>query len=826
MKWNRLGKWLFVGGAWTATMMALGVAGSGCLARNVGKQDPTTKVNFTSTVSQAAVDKVDILFAIDNSASMGDKQSILKDAVPDLIGGLLKPRCVDADGNPEKSGAVSDPTSTKEKHFGCPAGTDPEFKPVTDLHIGIVSSSLGNFGGDVCPANNPRSNDHGHLINIKQGSTGGVDLATPQGFLAWFPSVPDNDQSQPDSAKRHPAPAKPVTKLEDLQSSFQDMVVGVDQTGCGLEAQLESMYHFLIAPDPWTDVKVLDSDPNKGKATFGDGIDVEVLKERADFLRPDSLVAVIMLTDEDDSSADPLAVGGQGWAFMAKNFPSSNVLRGGQGQGTTAPRGTKACESNDPTAVGSKDCTSCAFQFASPCNEQCQIAKADPNCAISGVQGKSGPGYDGYYPSTDDDLNVRFQRMKQRYGIDPQYPIKRYIDGFTKARIPDRAAEHEVTTLPNGVLDIKDYTSTAKCTNPLFAAKLPTGAGEDYCNLQPSTRSPDQIFFAVVGGVPNQLLHFVPNDPDKSRITNDDWVKILGADPVNYDYSGIDPHMIQSVSARPGLSGADQPKGQNGSDPYNGREWNTVKGDLQYACTFDLPVDKQRTCGATDTSCDCGDANTNPPLCGGANGTTQVKAKAYPTIREFEVVRALGDQGVVSTLCPIQLTDKSAPTYGYRPAVASIIDRLKNALTTQCLPRKLRDPGAPIEAVPCLVLAQLSDVSDNCAAHGLKEPEASILTVFRQQQKAETGNAGDGGLDLSALPVCVVPQKNPVVQPGDTCKADTDPDWCYVENAAGQKPAGARCTQAVILSAGTAGLVGARFSLQCIQQAGGGDGGT
>src|SRR5262245_39104248 len=92
MKWtNRLGKWLLVGGAWTTGALMLGAAGAGCLARPVGKQPPTTKTNFTSTVSQQAVDKVDLLFAIDNSASMGDKQEILADAVPDLINGLLKP---------------------------------------------------------------------------------------------------------------------------------------------------------------------------------------------------------------------------------------------------------------------------------------------------------------------------------------------------------------------------------------------------------------------------------------------------------------------------------------------------------------------------------------------------------------------------------------------------------------------------------------------------------------------------------------------------------------------------------------------------------------
>ena len=49
----------------------LGALGAGCITRPVASQSPTTKTNFTSVVRQAAVDKVDILFAIDNSASMG-----------------------------------------------------------------------------------------------------------------------------------------------------------------------------------------------------------------------------------------------------------------------------------------------------------------------------------------------------------------------------------------------------------------------------------------------------------------------------------------------------------------------------------------------------------------------------------------------------------------------------------------------------------------------------------------------------------------------------------------------------------------------------------
>jgi hypothetical protein len=819
----------WVGKAFVATAVLLGTAGMGCLARPVSKGAPTTKVNFTSTVSQQAVDKVDLLFAIDNSQSMGDKQDILKDAVPDLIQGLLKPACVNRETR-EKTGQLADPNGNKDNNYGCDKATsEPEFKPVTDMHIGIISSSLGNFGGNVCEDKNPRTNDNALLLNyLKATDTNSHDTTNaPDGFLAWFPSNQENDDE-----KRHPKPKVPITIDDDkkgngLTPSFTALISGVGQDGCGLEAQLESVYRFLIQPDPWDIIK---KDAFQ-QADLGEGSNVDVLKQRADFLRPDSLVAIIMLTDEDDSSSDPLSVGGFGYAFMNRDFPGSSVRRGTTAQGTTAPRGTSACD-DDP---GSEDCTSCGFAQNCDANTpSCQKIKQDKNCTTSGDPNNKGVGFDGFYGPTDDDLNVRFYRMKQRYGVDPQYPLKRYVNGLTQLRVPDRDGEHTVTTSASGQRQISNYIGSARCTNPLFAAQLPREAGDELCNLPRSTRSPDLVFFAVVGGVPNELLHFDPAGTDtaaeNNRITADDWVKILGKDSEHFDYSGIDPHMVQSSEPRQNLlkgGDPDLPRGQNGSDPIHGREWNTKKKDLQYACTFDLPM--ARACAGNSDSCDCSDdpahAGTpagNPPLCATDGSATQIKAKAYPTIREFQVVHALGDQGIISSLCPIQLNDKAAPTYGYRPAVATIIERLKNALTTQCLPQKLRSDqeeasGTPLP-VPCLVLAQLSpDSGKSCEDLGLKRPEKAILDVFLQQQKAESGNVGDGGLDLSKLEVCQLEQKT--VAKGDSCAADSAIEWCYVSNDIPNKktPAG-RCPQALLFSSGSSVLSGARFSLQCIQQ--------
>ena len=83
---------------------------------------------------------------IDNSASMGDKQAYLAQAVPELVTRFVTPDCIDAasgtDYGPSTPGLDGVPT--------CAQGA-LEFPPVEDMHIGIVSSSLGpRLGDQVC----------------------------------------------------------------------------------------------------------------------------------------------------------------------------------------------------------------------------------------------------------------------------------------------------------------------------------------------------------------------------------------------------------------------------------------------------------------------------------------------------------------------------------------------------------------------------------------------------------------------------------------------------------------------------------------------------
>ena len=289
--------------------------------------------------------------------------------------------------------------------------------------------------------------------------------------------------------------------------------------------------------------------------------------------------------------------------------------------------------------------------------------------------------------------------MKAKYGVDVQFPIDRYVTGLTSTTVPDRVGEYP--TGGNG-----SYKGTNDCTNPLFAATLPSSGSDTntLCKLTPGTRSRDLVVFAHIGGVPHQLLHFTPGDPVASALTAADWVKILGKDPQHYDYTGIDPHMIESYQPRTGIAG---PGSANDADPISGHDWVTdqpvgvmgghvLQVDREYACIFPLsdesgnPTPRDCTLPQNTNFCDCPhkagtvDAQQLPPLCDPTTITTQTGAKAYPTIRELLLTKLLGSQGVVSSICPIHVADSAThddPLYGYRPALEVILNRVKCSIS-------------------------------------------------------------------------------------------------------------------------------------------------
>jgi hypothetical protein len=811
-----------------------GIVGAACLNRDVMTEPPTLSTVFTTQLQNEQINKIDLLFMIDNSASMGDKQKLLAHAVPDMIRRLVQPACVDAKGNPV--GVNSDMNGQ------CSMGK-PEFPAVHDMHIGIVTSSLGGRGGtgncspdEMNPAStlglNAHNDDRGRLINragdaeTTLGNALGKNGA-PLNFLAWYPPVAANK-----SANNPPPPVPPETAVGDpvtpstLIGDFTSMITGVHEHGCGFEAQNEAWYRFLAQPDPFDQIQI-----NGNTASLA-GVDSVILQQRAAFLRPDSLLAVIVVTDENEEVANPLSISGQGWLYESSPFVGSTT--------NGAPEGTIECQATPGPMSGPNDpnCTSCAFanvQGASNFGARC------PDNPPNGKQ--------GFLSLENDGNNVRFFHQKQRFGVFAGYPIERYTRALTKATVPDRA--HEVDGSGNYVGDQDQY---ANCVNPIFAQSLPTDPTADLCHLTRGPRTADQIYYAAIAGVPHELLQAQSGGPEcsagtpqgdcpqKAELTDSDWLAITGKDPEHYDFSGVDIHMLESEDPRSG-SGC-LPTAPDNCDPINGREWNTVlagsKQDLQFACIFELtdpnsgaPAPKDCSQMQYSGACDCDESGAvnifSKPLCQkdatGKYTAMQAFGKAYPSVREMVIAHAMGKQGIASSLCPIHVSYKNGdladPLYGYRPAANAIVNRLKNSLLGQCLNQRLVQDPKDL-TVPCLVLVTLPKQGATCSRDlGLVDPDANVLARFKAAQEAQW-DPRSGLVEPRLLTTCALKQLTNTMttnaqdfgQDG-TCSGSTNSGWCYVEGAEG-------CPQQILFTqAGTVVTSGATINLQCFEHANG-----
>ena len=639
--------------AWTAGLLWAGCPGCGGNASSLPADDGSTggdaaQGDAPSTVSlteyrASGVDKVDLLFVIDNSPSMAEKQEALAAAVPELVGRLVNPRCVSTlPGNlGEALPSSQQPQSPGE---ACPANSTREFDPVRDIHLGVISTSLGGHGADSCACSkkgalvdcsqasagwNEQQWDMSHLLT--RGPNGTFVNTGSHEFLWWDPDAKNGG----------------ITDQAELVSKFTDIVRGAGEVGCGFEAPLEAWYRFLVDPAPYIKMVPVpcNSSDTSNMCRGPEGVDNVVLQQRADFLRPYSLVSVVMLTDENDCS---VIDSGQNYlALQAQNGNAPFHLASGTSDCYDNPNG--------PT------CQSCYVGGA-----------GDPACAA------------GLNDLTDN-LNVRCYRQKQRFGIDFLWPIQRYVNALTKQKFEA------------GDIDKANPGFSAGDINPLFCTDYAVQGDKTKCAH--ALRDPSLVMLAGIIGVPWQDIARDPNDLKKGYRTtaefswtmsqfqaNGDaapggvtdtvtiWDHILGklnADG-SIDFSPaaepLDPLMVEAISPRSGTNPATgafiaAPSAPTPTDnPINGHEYNiSAQDDLQYACTFKLSTPK--TC-ATGEACDCATASgMNKPICQddtGAYGTTQYRAKAYPA----------EGSSLYSTACLLhrRLSHRSAPRISPMPA--------------------------------------------------------------------------------------------------------------------------------------------------------------
>jgi hypothetical protein len=579
-----------------AALLILGCSRSELELPEAVRNAPPSAPPFGRSPEQAVADRIDLLLVIDDSGSMIDKQQLLADALPDLVERLTHPACVDSSG---AAIAAQPPRRTDP----CPPGSGREFNPVQDMHIGVITTSVGN--GANC------FDTFGQSTNGRLHVSGTIPTYEGRGFLVFDPNGVNRPRGIAD-------PAELSQRLRNL--------VHVGSRGCGLEAPLESLYRFLVEPAPALTGGIC-------AAGAPCALDRVLLTQRAAFLRPDSLLAILVLTDENDCS---LRVDPRIEAFLDRN--------------ARAPRGTSACS----VAPGHVCCRPCG----APAPPECVDSALDPACAAP------------LTPEEDPPL-LRCWDQKRRFGVDYVHPIERYVRGLRERTIDDGTGRFVTNPI---FADLQGQGAPPRDPSLVF---LGTIVGVPYQTLaDPDAR--DELRY--LGG---QAL-------EERGI----WDALLGRPEL--DIPPTEPFMVESVRERSGTSPITGESIAPSSSPnrwanaVNGHEMSfaveladPLFSDLQYACIFDLP--SMINCTEGDPNCDC---STEPggarrPICQQPEGRysrIQWGGKAYPGSRPLQVVRELGDQGIAASICARNVRDRTRADYGYRPALRAILDRLRFGL--------------------------------------------------------------------------------------------------------------------------------------------------
>jgi hypothetical protein len=673
--------------------------------------------------------KLDLLMMIDNSISMRDKQHLLADAMEHLVNRLVQPNCLNEEG--EQTGARSSPNGV------CPLGSHPEFLPFMDIHAAVVTSSLGSHGAtgtsDVCTAAD--DDDHAQLLGVVRP---GLSSWNQQGFLVWDPEQ-----------KLLPVGiADPAAFAQALAAHVQ----AAGDHGCGYESSLEAWYRFLVDPEPPAGV-TLEQSSQSSRVT---GTSAEVLAQRAAFLRPDSVLGIVMLSDENDCS---VVDEGYGWLVFRSGAPPSQPMFRSSSQCLTNP--------NDVC------CQSCGESKA---KQGCPVLETDAEC----VKGRT-------LAAAEDQANLRCYAQKQRFGFDLLYPVQRYVDALTQVQIPRRS-------------------DGAMVPNPIYQSREGV-----------APRSPEQVLLLGIVGVPWQDvadadsltspgLKFLS---EEGQLPEDRWAVILGDPTASPPTLPSDPFMVETPVDRTTLpipqahpivpieklvpSTSMNPR----ANQINGHETvNVDQRDLQYACTFELatPIVCDEALLNANEGCDCFEDQLvyNSSLCqppsGGPSSITQRFGKAYPGLRELQVLRGVGGHGIVASTCP-KSGDLQSASYGYRPAMDALAGRVARQIGRSCLERDARADAEGRTA--CQLVTASSTQECGCPAEQGLSPVGTEARAAALKQLASVGYCGPG-MSCDSLCVCELNQ----LQGADLTACQTadepsgSPGFCYLNAVPGEVNAG------------------------------------
>ncbi|HEY5957050.1 MAG TPA: hypothetical protein VIV60_10875, partial [Polyangiaceae bacterium] len=189
------------------------------------------------------------------------------------------------------------------------------------------------------------------------------------------------------------------------------------------------------------------------------------------------------------------------------------------------------------------------------------------------------------------------------------------------------------------------------------------------------------------------------------------------------------------------------------------------------------------------------------PLCqasDGSYGKMQYAAKAYPGIRELEVLKGhnatVTDNSIVASICPKDLdwNHRRDSGYGYNPAVQSLVDRLKTKLVSTCLPRTLEVEGGK---VPCAVIEAVPPSAkewQDCEAKGRDRVDDKLRNAVLAGMRADQLCDSPGRPACSDFGTCQLRQltDDDPNQPLTQCQTKVGyessspvPGFCYVDPA-------------------------------------------
>jgi len=226
--------------------------GSACVVGGTGPTDGGVGFDVTPRDGRGGADTnpvcpdspgdVDLLFMIDNSNSMSEEQTSLAMQLPRLVRTL-------ASGDLDLDGL-------------------PEFRPVRSLQVGVVTSDMGTGGFVVPTCTAPETGDDGILRTRGDTARSGCMGSYPR-FLSFSPGT------DPDAF---------ATDVGCLARQGTG--------GCAFEQQLDAVLKAVT--------------PSDSAIRFANGTRGRGDRDNDGFVRPGALLAVVVVTDEEDCSAsDP-----------------------------------------------------------------------------------------------------------------------------------------------------------------------------------------------------------------------------------------------------------------------------------------------------------------------------------------------------------------------------------------------------------------------------------------------------------------------------------------------------------------------------------------